>query len=259
MFFTFQEKKIYYRAIGKGKTPIILLHGFLHDNSMWNQFIEKSGNSLHCILFDLPGHGKSEIIQDVTIDKMAEMLYAFIKENDFEQVTLLGHSLGGYVSLAFEDKYPSLLNKKILYHSSAYADSDEVKKKRNLWLKIIEKHPSMFVKNVIEYLYDAQSLLNFNEKVQEDIEKARLVGYAGYIEAIKAMRDRPNRFHLMKSKIPTYFLAGKLDKIINEEVSKEHIAEIQNGNGFILENASHMSFVEDSENAFEKLRDYLNK
>lgn len=255
--YTYRNSKIAYSLEGEGEC-IVLLHGFLHDATMWNNYKSKwlkTGYSVLCL--DLPGHGNSDVIENLSIETIADILNEILKEEKLNKVNIIGHSLGGYSGLAFAKKYPENLNKLILFHSSAFADSEEVKKKRDLWLKIIAKHPAMFMKSVIEYLYTKENVVKHQNIIQADIEKAKQNAKDAYVDIIKAMRDRPDTLAVLKSNTQVYFLAGKHDKVIPEEVSKAQIAMIKNGSGLILENASHMSFVEDADNAFNALNGFL--
>lgn len=257
MNYRYQNKNIYYSLEASGPC-VVLLHGFLHDSEMWINYKTKwlqNGYSILCL--DLPGHGNSEAIKDISIETIAEILNEIILENEIPKLTIIGHSLGGYTGLAYAKLFPQKVDKLILLHSSAYADTSEVKQKRDLWLKIIAKHPAMFFKSVISFLYTKESALKFESVINNDIDKAKLKGKEAYIDIIKAMRDRPDTLSVLSSETNVYFLAGKLDKVIPEEISLAQIEMLTTGRGLVLENTSHMSFVEDSDNAFEALDSFL--
>lgn len=259
MNIVFRNTNIYYEKEGIGPV-LVSLHGFLHSSSMWSDYKNRwLKDNFTVLTIDLPGHGKSGFFADLTIVNMAEIVNAIFEKENILKATIIGHSLGGYIGLSFAENFPNKLEKLILFHSSAYADTEEVKKKRDTWLKIIVRHPSMFVKNVIEFLYEKNNITKFNERISKDIESAKAVGYEGYVEVIKAMRDRLDTRKVLESDTKVYFLAGKLDKVIPEEISQEQIGMIRNGSGVILENASHMSFVEDAENAFKQLNRFLKE
>lgn len=247
---------IFFETKGKGKS-LILLHGFLHSSTMWKNYSEEWQREFQVVSIDLPGHGKSGVVKDISIEEMAEIVDLILEKLKIQTCTIIGHSMGGYTALAFAELFPDKLKKIILLHSSAYADTAEVKKKRNLWLKIIDKHPAMFVRNVTEFLYSKDNLLKFKNIVEKDIEEAKEVGYAGYAEAIKAMRDRPDRTKVFQSGIPTYIIAGKYDKVIEKDVSEKQMNLIKNGKGDFLENVAHMGFVEDTENCFNLLNEFI--
>lgn len=252
MNIVFETATIHYEKQGNGPV-LVLLHGFLHQSSMWFEYKNRWKENFTVFTIDLPGHGKSGFFEDVSIVKMAEIVNAVLENENIEKATIIGHSLGGYVGLSFAEHFSDKLEKLILFHSSAYADTEEVKEKRNLWLRIIDRHPAMFVKSVIEFLYQKDNLVKHQARIAADIEGAKAIGFAGYVEVIKAMRDRLDTSAVFNSDTKVYFLAGKFDKVIPEEISEAQIKSIKNGRGVILENASHMAFVEDAENAFEQL------
>ena len=252
----FKDIDISYSIKGNGET-LVLLHGFLHSSKMWEEYEKEWIKNYQVITIDLPGHGKSGVVNNISIVEMAGILNSILEEENINKVTIIGHSLGGYVGLAFTELFPYKLDKLILLHSSAYADTDLVKKKRNLWLKIIDKHPSMFVKNVIEYLYTKESLVKHKVIIDKDIEDAKKIGYLGYIEAIKAMRDRPDRIRMLKEN-KVYIIAGLHDKVIEKETSKKQFALLINGEGSFLKNSAHMGFIEEKENCLFQINQYLN-
>ncbi len=256
MILKYKKTNIFYKKKGVGNV-LVLLHGFLHSSNMWVDFAEKWSKSLCVISIDLPGHGKSGVVKSISISEMAEIVNAVLEKENISKTSIIGHSMGGYTGLAFVNLFPNKISKLILLHSSAYEDSLEVKKKRDLWLKIIDRHPSMFVRSVIEHLYAKEHLESLRPIIEKDIEDAKQVGFEGYIEATKAMRDRPSNIHVLKTDIPIFIVAGKLDKVIEEPVSIEQIDMLKKGNGIILEKSSHMGFIEEKENCFEALDSFL--
>lgn len=256
MKISYKNTEIYYTKEGKGET-LVLLHGFLHSSNMWNDFAAIWKKSYQVICIDLPGHGKSGIVKDISISEMAQIVKLICKTVKIEKPTIIGHSMGGYTGLAFVEQFPKSIKKLILLHSSANADSEEVVKKRNVWLKIIDKHPAMFVKSVTEFLYSKENLIKLRSIVDADIEEAKAVGYEGYIEAIKAMRDRPDKIEVLKSDVEISLVAGRFDSVIDESISQEQMNLLKLGRGIFLEKASHMGFVEDKGKCFEVLNELI--
>lgn len=252
MKISYKNTEIYYDIEGKGE-PLVLLHGFLHSSKMWNDYAAIWKKSFQVVRIDLPGHGKSGIVENVSISEMAQIVQLICLQEKIIKPTIIGHSMGGYTGLAFIEQFPKSINKLILLNSSANADSPEVVKKRNLWLKIIDKHPAMFVRSVTEFLYSKKNLIKLKDIVEEDIQDSKSIGYDGYIEAIKAMRDRPSKIEVLKSNHDISLVAGVFDKVIEKEVSQEQINMLELGKGVFLEKAAHMGFVEDKEKCFEVL------
>lgn len=260
MYFNFENTAIHYKENGKGKA-VVLLHGFLESSDMWETYAKELAKTFHVILIDLPGHGQSGFFSNsTTIDKMAEMVKALIDHLELSKVQMLGHSMGGYVSLSFAELYPEKLESFILFHSTAYADSDEVKAKRMLALEMLDKHPKLYIKMTLTRLFRPETIGNFEPEVDGLIECALKVSppFGGYAEAVKAMKTRPDRIHILKYDIPKYFIAGKFDPVISAESSKMQIENIKNGSGVFLEQAGHMGYIEEKEIALKLITQFLN-
>lgn len=256
MKISYKNTDIYYTTEGNGEV-LVLLHGFLHSSNMWNDYKEIWKKSFQVICIDLPGHGQSGVVKDITITEMAQIVKLICEVENASKPTIIGHSMGGYTGLAFVEQFPKSIKKLILLHSSANADSPEVVKKRNTWLKIIDRHPAMFVRSVTDFLYSKENLEQLRDLVNTDIEEAKAVGYDGYVEAIKAMRDRPSSVEVLKSNTEISLVAGRFDKVIEESISQEQINLLKFGKGIFLEKASHMGFVEDKEKCFEVLNSLI--
>jgi pimeloyl-ACP methyl ester carboxylesterase len=150
----YENKKIFYRSVGIGK-PVMLVHGFGEDGNVWHNQIEFLKNKFHLIIPDLPGSGKSEMINDTSMEGMAEVLHAIIHEECYDKpeykrnlqtsgdsglmaspigggregaCIVIGHSMGGYITLALVEHYWNHVNAFGLFHSSAFPDSEEKKK-----------------------------------------------------------------------------------------------------------------------------------
>ena len=260
MYFNFKNTAIHYKESGKGKA-VVLLHGFLESTEMWQGYEEELAKTFHVISIDLPGHGQSGFFSNsTTIDRMAEMVKALIDHLELLKIQMVGHSLGGYVSLSFAEHFPEKLESFILFHSTAYADSNMVKAKRVLAIEMIDKHPKLYIKQTINGLFRAETIENFKPEVDRLIENALKADppFGGYAEAVNAMKTRPDRVHVLQSDIPKYFIAGKFDPIISAEISEIQIEQINNGSGFFLEQAGHMGFIEEKEIAYQMIAQFLN-
>src|SRR5215204_1790006 len=116
----YQNKKIFYRSFGSGE-PVILVHGFGEDGNVWDKQVEHFKGKYHLIIPDLPGSGKSDMINDMSMEGMAEVLHTIIHEElESSKVppsggfrgacTVIGHSMGGYITLALVESYWNHVN-----------------------------------------------------------------------------------------------------------------------------------------------------
>ncbi len=259
MYFNFENTAIHFKVNGEGKA-VVLLHGFLESTDMWEEYSNELAKSFHVILIDLPGHGRSGFFsKETTIDRMAEMVNALIDHLGLSKVQMVGHSLGGYVSLSFADLFPDNLESFILFHSFALADSIEVKAKRELAIEFLEKHPKLYIKQTITGLFRADKIGNFKSEVDQLIKNALKANPKGYSEAVIAMKNRPDRSFILQSDISKYFIAGRFDPVISAKSSIEQIEQIKNGSGIFLEQAGHMGFIEEKETVLNLIVQFLKK
>ena len=120
----FKGKTLVYGIEGQG-ICLLFLHGFCEDRTMWNEF-KKPFLENYCVLTpDLPGFGKFEAFEKISMSEMADYLNEILKEEKIDKIVLIGHSMGGYVSLAFAEKYQEKLNGFCLFHSHPFEDSEE--------------------------------------------------------------------------------------------------------------------------------------
>jgi len=119
----FKDINIHFSDQGSG-SAVVLLHGFLEGSWMWDEVVQALRLRYRLICVDLPGHGQSDCIGYVhSMDEMAEAVMAVIQSLKLRRVQLVGHSMGGYVALAFAERWPDHVKNLVLYQSTARADS----------------------------------------------------------------------------------------------------------------------------------------
>ena len=126
---TVDGKIISYKIAGDGKA-LMLLHGFGADSNIWDEQISFLSKNYLIIAPDLPGVSSSELTNDVSMEGLANIARLIAEEEELDKLALIGHSMGGYATLAFAEKYPELLNGFGLFHSAAWADTIEKKETR---------------------------------------------------------------------------------------------------------------------------------
>lgn len=135
------DHSLSYFITGKGDRSIILIHGFGEDSRIWKHQINFLENDFRLYIPDLPGTGESKIgNKELSMEWMAEMIKQMMDEEKISQCIMLGHSMGGYVTLAFAELYPERLSAFGLIHSTAYADNEEKKQQG--------KNPSALLKSI---------------------------------------------------------------------------------------------------------------
>jgi pimeloyl-ACP methyl ester carboxylesterase len=252
--FTYQSSKIFYHTIGSGK-PVVLIHGFAEDGDVWKNQIEFLKDHFYLIIPDLPGSGQSEMINDMSIEGMAEVIKELLnielKKFPLQgaEGVLVGHSMGGYISLAFAEKYPSLLSSLALVHSSAFADSEEKKANRSKSIEFVKKNGAYeFLKAVIFDLFTENWTTKNPQAVEGQIEKSKSFTDEAIIAYYQAMINRPDRTHVLKNfSKPILFIIGEHDKAVPFEQSMQqcYLPNIAHIN--ILRNSAHMGMLEETE------------
>ena len=147
----YNENCIFYRKTGSGPV-VMLLHGFGEDGEIWKeQYNIFPGYTL--LVPDLPGSGRSEAVEEMSMEGLAAVVKAIIDKEGGEAI-LIGHSMGGYITLAVVEKYPALLKGFGLFHSSAFADSEEKKETRQKGIRFIQEHSATeFLRTATPNLY----------------------------------------------------------------------------------------------------------
>lgn len=126
----YQDVSGFYTDEGSGET-IVLVHGFCEDGSIWNDFKKSLSKNFRVIVPDLPGYRKSTLPQHpLTIEWMADFVHAILEKGNVSNPIIIGHSMGGYITIALTEKHPNLPQKIGLFHSHAFADDEEKKKGR---------------------------------------------------------------------------------------------------------------------------------
>src|SRR6187401_2375262 len=166
-----------YRIYGEGPT-CILLHGFAEDGHIWDQQVAVLMKEFSCMVIDMPGTGDSassfEKYKDLSVESAADLVLKMIDQKHLEKVTLLGHSMGGYITLAFAEKYPERLNGFGLIHSTAFADSEEKVQNRLKGISMMEEYGGYsFLKNTTPNLFAAKFKAAHPEKIEALIEQGK--------------------------------------------------------------------------------------
>ncbi len=124
----FKGANCFYQVAGKGKA-IMLVHGFIEEGIMWDGLVRKLSKSYKVIVPDLPGFGKSPLpVAELSMEWYAAYLHEILKAEKISKLILLGHSMGGYVTLSFAEKYGSMLSGLGLLNAPCFEDTAQKKK-----------------------------------------------------------------------------------------------------------------------------------
>lgn len=220
----YKNTKISFTDEGKG-TAVVLLHGFLENKNMWNAFVPELSKKHRVITIDLLGHGETECLGYVhSMEDQADMVHAVLHELKIRKVVLIGHSMGGYVALAFAELYPDNVKGIVLQNSTSRADSDERKKNRDRAIKAVKQNYTNFVRLSIANLFSEDN----REKLESEIEKVKLQalktplqGIVAALEGMKIRKDREVLLHF--APYPIQLVLGKKDSVLPYEETIDQI------------------------------------
>lgn len=244
--FEFGGSTIHYLDTGKGNT-IVLLHGFGEDSQIWNRQIALLSQNYRLIVPDLPGSGNSSMLSTPdTIEAYATAIEALLNHLSVNKCIILGHSMGGYITLAFAEAFPERLLGWGLIHSTAFADSEEKNMNRQRGIELMQQYGAYaFLRNTIPNLF-ADSYKKQEPKVLDElIESAKAFTTEACCAYYKAMQLRPDRTQVLSgSKTPVLFVLGTEDVAapLNDLLQQVHLPPTAYIH--ILENVGHMGMLE---------------
>ncbi len=257
--FQYFNTNISYHIEGEGE-PLLLIHGFGEDSTIWNSQVEYLRQKYLVIIPDIPGSGKSTMLeglsQAVTLGDYAVCLQALLLHEKIEECFVFGHSMGGYITLAFAELYPKLVNGFGLIHSSAYADSEEKKQNRLKGIDMMEEYGAgAFLKTTTPNLFSTTFKQQHPEKVQELVDAGQHFSTKACQQYYTAMMNRPDRHLALKnSKVPVLLVAGTEDVAIplNDVLEQAKLPAISYIH--VLDGVGHMGMIE----APEKINQYID-
>jgi pimeloyl-ACP methyl ester carboxylesterase len=258
----YRDSPISYQVIGQG-SPVVLIHGFGEDSTVWKYQEKFLSDHFQLILPDLPGSGHSPFIANTDIDSYSEIIKTIL-ETEIKKdatVTMIGHSLGGYIALAFAEKYPERLNGLGLFHSSAFADTEEKKGTRKKSIEFINANgANAFLKTATPGLFaEAFSNAHANE-IEELIEDTNYFSKEALVQYHEAMIARPDRTAVLREFTkPVLFIIGEHDKAVPMPIGLQQSYLPKEAHIHILHNSGHMGMWEEKEKANNVLKDFIER
>lgn len=243
MILEYKDTPIFYTTTGKGQT-IVLLHGFLEDHSMWKNILPSLSKTNQVVTIDLLGHGKSGCLGYIhTMEDQAKMVNAVLNKLGLNQFIFIGHSMGGYVALAFSKLFPESINGICLMNSTYQADDKERKLLRTRANKMVQNNFENMVRMSFSNLFSAFSKLHYKTEYEEALQIALKTSLQGYMAAQEGMKIREDFSNLFKNaKYNKAIILGKKDTVLDfttiSEFAKQHNIKTS------VFNEGHMSHIE---------------
>ena len=256
----YRDTLMRYSILGEGNV-LVLLHGFGEDSTIWSETVYALSGTYKLIVPTIAGSGGSPVLKGEAIgmEIYADALHAILKDENVTQCTLIGHSMGGYIALAFAEKYPEMLRAFGLFHSSAYADDDSKKEVRKKAIEFIKDNGvDAFLKTSTPGLF--MDIEKSKDAINNLLERGKQFQSEALIQYYQAMIARPDRTHVLRSfEGPVLFMLGAHDKAVPFEQGLEQSHLPAQSHIFILRNSAHMGMLEEPEKCLLNLTDFLHQ
>jgi pimeloyl-ACP methyl ester carboxylesterase len=239
----------------------MLVHGFAEDGAVWEEVAKGLSTMCRVLVPDLPGSGRSTLPESaVTMESLAGVLKELLDSLEIDECVFIGHSMGGYITLAFAEKYPERMRAFGFFHSTAYADSEEKKAGRLKSIEFIRAHGAApYIRQSTPNLFAAATRENRPELIEEMIRRYSAFPAASLIAYLQAMMMRPGRLTVLENfPRPILFIIGEQDQVVPLDVALKQahlprIAEVR-----LLADAGHMGMLEDAEGGAAMIQQFVN-
>jgi len=254
----FKNTKISYTDSGKGAV-VVLLHGFLENKHMWKEIIPVISRNKRVLAIDLLGHGHTECLGYIhPMELMADAVAAVLKTLRIRKITLIGHSMGGYVSLALSEKNPEMIRGLCLLNSTATSDDNSRKKLRERANKMAQINLSNIVRMSFINLFSEKSKEVFNPEIQLALSEALQTSLHGYRACQEGMKIRPNRLTVLKNNhFKKLFILGEKDPVLPVNKGIKEAEETQSKT--VVLSGGHMSHIENSDKLIKVLNTFIRR
>ena len=252
----YKNINIFYEDFGKGNA-VVLLHGFLENRTMWQFHAAELAKKYRVITIDLLGHGETENYGYIhTMQEQAEMVKAVLNQLKLRKYVLVGHSMGGYVALAFAEIFSKNIRGLCLMNSTSLPDSEEKKLNRDRGILAVKRQYKAFVKDAIPLLFAEKNRTKFNKEIAEITKEALKISPQGIIAALEGMKERKDTSEVLKkAEFPLQLILGKNDPVLDYKQllqltknTKVKVIQFEDG---------HMSHVENKQSLLEALLKFI--
>ncbi|MDG1172224.1 MAG: alpha/beta hydrolase [Polaribacter sp.] len=258
MVLNYKKAAVFYTdtATSNG-TTIVLLHGFLENASMWNEISSELSKRNRIVTIDLLGHGRSDCLGYLhSMELFSETVEAVLKQLRIRKCIVIGHSLGGYVALAFAERNPQKIKGLCLLNATSNEDDQERKQLRTRANMMIQNNFTNMVRMSFTNLFSEVSRVNYADEIKNGLDEALKTSVQGYIAGQEGMKLRPNRNHVLaKNDFKKMMITGRKDPVLDIQKSIEE-AEKTNSKLIIFPDG-HMSHIENFAKLIIVLKNFI--
>ncbi len=249
-----------YAEQGRG-VPVVLLHGYPLSSAIWREQLQSLSDQFRIITPDLRGHGKSHAPDEVyEMDLMARDVLALLDSLSIQKAVIMGHSMGGYVTLAAWKMQPARFLGLGMIASRSGADSEEARQNRLKMAERVAKEGSSVVAESMIPILFAPGLPADDPIIEQTRTIILNTKSVGIIGALKGMAARPDYSPMLPNlDIPVLILAGDKDQVIPPQRSEAMAAAIASSTLVTVENAGHMPMLEQPHATTMAIRNFLSE
>ncbi len=233
---------------GKGDKCVVLLHGYLESMYVWDDFVPLLTPSVRVITVDIPGHGISQVLGEVhTMEMIADILRDMLDALGIEKCTMVGHSMGGYISLAFCARHAERLDGLVLLSSSPNPDTDLKKENRRREIDLVRAGKKDALARVApEAGFAEQNRRRLKAYIDDLVEQVHITEDDGIVALLGGMMERVDQNQMLNEcNVRQLFIMGRHDGYIPIEAAEQIIAHNPQAEVAWLENSGHMGFIEE--------------
>jgi pimeloyl-ACP methyl ester carboxylesterase len=261
--FEFDNRQMGYVKTGAGPA-VILLHGFGEDHYIFNSTVAMLEKTYTVYAPDLLGTGMSSINtfpSNFSIEYLADSIAALLQHEKIENCTLLGHSMGGYVTVAFAKKYPQYLKGFGLLHSTALPDTPIKIENRLRGITFIQKFgAASFLETTAPNLFGSFAKKNHPQIITDFIQSIPAFTNEALTHYYQAMMARPDVTSFLEAtQLPVLFILGDQDMPVALEDTLPQTKMPKRAYLYVLENCGHMGMLEQPIHFNKAVLDFLDK
>lgn len=257
-YFEVEGRRLAYTDEGNGDV-IVLLHGYLESHLIFGVLADKLSVHFRVVSVDLPGHGQSDTISEChSMEMMASRINLLLDYLGIDRILLTGHSLGGYVALAFVELFGEKVAGYCLFHSHPFADTPAATARREREKRVIlaGKKLIMYPGN-IRKMYSPDNLAKMRGEIERSDQIASQTPDEGIVAVLNGMISRPSRLHLMeRGDVPLLWILGLHDQYIDYRHATESVKLPENATLATLYDTGHLGFIEEPARSVSLLSEF---
>ncbi len=235
---------------GRGERCVVLVHGYLESMYVWDDFVPLLTPHVRVVTVDVPGHGVSQVLGEVhTMEMMADVLHGMLDALGIGRATFVGHSMGGYISLAFCAKYPERMDGLVLLSSSPCPDDETKRENRRREIALVRAGKKDVLAHVApETGFAVQNRERLKDYIDDLVEQVHVTEDEGIVALLGGMIARVDQNAMLRaSRVPQLFILGRHDNYIPVEAAERFVADNPQAQVVWLEASGHMGFIEEPE------------